>query len=375
MTHREEGRVSEIAYIPSDPVPGGPPPPSLTLFQVMGFLLRSRNLIVLTALAGLVLTATVTLLLPRSWTARAAFVAESDNQAAEALATLAGQIGVVVPNQDPNDSPEFYRDLILSRSILTAVAEAPITLGDKRGLPEILDVSPYRDASPEDEAARVLRDEIVSVATSRQSGLVTISAKTRWPEVSTHIVRSIVDEVNAFNIDARQSRATNERRFLEERLKVARDSLEAAKAVLVSFLETNRALRDSPLLQMQRDDFRQAVALREGVVSSLAQAYEQVRLREVRDIPVISIVEPPLPPVRPDRRLLVYKAILGLALGALMGMMLAVGREIASAGRSTGQEDFLEVEGEWRELVKDVRAAPRRLLGLGGGRRGTVDSG
>ena len=230
-------------------------------------------------------------------------------------------------------------------------------------MPEILRVSPYGDTRPEEEAARVLRDEVVSVVTSRQSGVVTITARTRWPEVSTHVVRAIVDRVNSFNVNARQSRAKNERQFLEGRLGVARDSLKAAEADLVAFLENNRVTRDSPLLQMRLDGFRQAVALREGVVASLAQAYEQVRLREVRDVPVISVIEPPSPPARPDRRLLIYKATLGLLLGSLIGLIIGLGREIAAAGRSAGQQDFLAAEGEWQALVRDVRLAPKSLFG------------
>jgi tyrosine-protein kinase Etk/Wzc len=363
----EATAVSELGYAaPARDPQGDRVLPSLSLFQVLAFLLRNRRLIAGWAFAGFALAVVLTLLTHRTWTARAAFVAENEDRTAGALASLAGQFGVTVPTQNPNESPEFYRELILSRPILSAVAAEPITLGDQRGLAEILRVTPYGDAKPEDEVARVLREGVVAVVTSRQSGLVTVTARTRWPEVSTHLVRSILDEVNSFNINARQSRAKNERQFLEQRLQVARDSLDVAEAGLVSFLQNNRGVDNSPLLQMQLDELRQVVTMREGLVASLAQAYEEARLREVRDLPVISIVEPALPPVRPDRRMLLYKAALGLMFGLLLGVGAGLLRELAVVGRRAGQSDFVEAQGEWRALVHGVRTAPTRLFGRSG---------
>jgi uncharacterized protein involved in exopolysaccharide biosynthesis len=59
------------------------------------------------------------------------------------------------------------------------------------------------------------------------------------------------------------------------------------------------------------------------VVSALAQNYGQARIDEVRDIPVITIVEAPEAPALPDSRMLLLRGLLALVARALLGALLA----------------------------------------------------
>src|SRR2546428_650042 len=95
--------------------------------------------------------------------------------------------------------------------------------------------------------------------------------------------------VNTFNLERRQSRAAQEKRFVETRRTEARDELQVAEDRLKSFLERNRDYRNSPQLVFDQERLAREVALRQQLLTSLSQAYEQARIDEVRDTPVITV--------------------------------------------------------------------------------------
>jgi uncharacterized protein involved in exopolysaccharide biosynthesis len=62
------------------------------------------------------------------------------------------------------------------------------------------------------------------------------------------------------------------------------------------------------------------VTSRREIESTLAQAFEQARIDQVRDTPVITIVEPPIVPAVANSRGIIRNAVLGLIVG-LMGFV------------------------------------------------------
>jgi uncharacterized protein involved in exopolysaccharide biosynthesis len=98
-------------------------------------------------------------------------------------------------------------------------------------------------------------------------------------------------------------------------------------------------------------------------VSSLAQNYEQARIDEVRDIPVITIVEEPEAPALPDPRMLLLRGILALVAGALLGSLLAFFLAFVRASRSDTADELDEFRQLKRATARDIRR-PWRLLGF-----------
>jgi uncharacterized protein involved in exopolysaccharide biosynthesis len=111
-----------------------------------------------------------------------------------------------------------------------------------------------------------------------------------------------MSEVDSFNLKSRQSQASQERRFTEQRLTQAQADKRQAEDELQAFLQRNRDFRSSPQLSFAYDRLADNVSLRQQLYTTLAQSYEQARIEEVRDTPVITIVEPPMLPARPDPR-------------------------------------------------------------------------
>jgi uncharacterized protein involved in exopolysaccharide biosynthesis len=104
--------------------------------------------------------------------------------------------------------------------------------------------------------------------------------------------------------------------------------------------------------------------MRQQVFTSLSQSFEQARISEVRNTPVITVVERPEEPARPDGRRLKLRAIVGLILGGALGVIFAFGREMLQRSRRDGSEDYRQFHEVWGEAIGDLNR-PFRLLKKG----------
>jgi uncharacterized protein involved in exopolysaccharide biosynthesis len=109
--------------------------------------------------------------------------------------------------------------------------------------------------------------------------------------------------VSEFNLNRRQTKAGADRRFVETRVRESLDSLRGAEAALEAFLQRNREYRNSPQLVFAYDRLDREVRMRQQLYTTLIQSYESARIDEVRNTPVITVMEAPDLPARPDARL------------------------------------------------------------------------
>jgi uncharacterized protein involved in exopolysaccharide biosynthesis len=171
----------------------------------------------------------------------------------------------------------------------------------------------------------------------------------------------LLQGVNRFNLQTRQSQARAERRFAEDRLHAVRDDVRAVEDSLQQFLQRNRDFKNAPSLTFQHDRLQREVARRQQIYATLSELLEQARLDEVRDTPVITLVEAPYRPVRPDPRGLTFQLVLALAVGALAGAMLCFLLQGIDADQEDAGGAVHEFRQQWGQLRKDLRR-PWRLL-------------
>ncbi len=298
----------------------------ISLWEVLAVLLRRRGTIALTTC--LVGTAALAFAQSRAitYTTSAAFRPQGSEVANSQLMTLANQFGVNVGGAGGDEaSPAFYQELLTSREILRRVSDEPYAIEGVGTvvMKDLLEIEEETEAERDEEVLEWLRDDAVSVSTGLETGTVTISVKTEWPDLSQAVAEELLAEVQRFNLDTRQSQAASEREFIETRVDAAELELEDAEESLRGFLEANRQWENSPMLAFQHDGLLREVALRQSVLTTLVQAYEQARVSEVRDTPVITVLQSPFFPPRHDPRQGVLTTLLGLILGGMMGIALA----------------------------------------------------
>jgi tyrosine-protein kinase Etk/Wzc len=348
----------------------------ISLLALVNFVLRYRRLLVAVPAVMVAAVVLYSVLQPRTYSASASFQPQSPDMSRAGLSGLAAQIGVSIPGGPAGESPAFYVDLLQTRQILGSTVDTwyAFSVGQDSVTGTLVDLFDVRGSMlPErrENAIRKLRESL-TVISRKEAGIVTLTVEAEGPELARQIATRMLQLVNEFNLHNRQSRAAAERRFVEDRVAMAQSELNSAERRLKVFLERNRQFRNSPELSFEHERLQRDVVMRQQVYSSLAQAYEQARIDEVRDIPVITIVEQPTLPVRPNGRGTVARSILALLVGSVVGVGIALAREVSRRNREESPPEFLEFVTLRGQAVQDLRRPWRALVSRSdGSRRGS----
>jgi uncharacterized protein involved in exopolysaccharide biosynthesis len=337
--------------------------------EVLTLLIRARRGILRFAAGVAVLVSAIVLLLPRWWRAEGSFVAQTTRLYRDlgALSGVASQFGIALPGGDASYPPQFYASLMRSREILGQLVERPLDqVSDKSTRPRTLvDLLGEGGETPEmrrDRALRRLNEDMLGTAVDLRSGLVSFSIRSRNPTVSTILAKELLNAVIRFNEERRQSQAGAERRFTQQRLAEVRGELREAEDRLATFLQRNRDYRNSPTLTFEFDRLSREVTLRQQIFMALSQAHEQARIEEVRDTPVLTVVDAPSEPATPEPRRLLLKALLALV-GALgLGAAAVLSRAALGLGTPSSPTTAAELSTLFSEAMRDLRRPWRLLL-------------
>jgi uncharacterized protein involved in exopolysaccharide biosynthesis len=335
------------------------PADELSLVALLNFVLRARRRILLVAGAFFLVGAVYSVVRHRSWTSEASFQPQSGSAAGNLgqLAGIAAQFGLQLPQGEESQSPDFYVSLLASREILVAAGMS--TYG------EATEGHTLADYYEIDGATQGLREEKVFKRLSHEvqahpdikTGVITLSVQASSAPLAHALAARLLELLNEFNLRTRQSQAGAERAFAERRLAEVRDSLRAAEDRLQGFLQRNRDFRNSPELTFQQDRLGRDVTLQSQLYQTLATSYEQAKLGEVRDIPVLTIVGRPTLPPRADPRGLLKRSVLGAFLGTLLALALAFIAEMRATRATAPGAEFDEL----RTLLGAARAELGRI--------------
>jgi len=341
----------------------------ISLVRLLNIVLAHRSMVFACSILLFLVVVGVTLIRPRTYTTVASFTPQSERLPSN-LAGIAAQFGVALPGGDAGGSPDFYIELLESRRILGETIKSrytfPTDTGEVSGtLMDILEIEGETEGEREETALRRFRG-MVTAELDRPSSVVTVEVETYNPQLSARIAQRVLELLNRFNLETRQSQAAAERRFTERRLAEAKGELLEVENRLQAFLEINRDVGTSPLLRFRQERLEREVSIRQQVVSALAQNYEQARIDEVRDIPLITIVEAPEARALPDSRKLLLRGVLALVAGALLGSLLAFFMAFVRATRTDTADELDEFRRLKRATARDIRR-PWRLFGFGRG--------
>lgn len=329
---------------------------STTVVSLLSVLLRYRALIVVLGLLSGFYAGYLSLTSPRYFTTEASFMPQGGRGQSQ-LSGLAQQFGL--GSVDGGQSASFYMDLVESRSLLAAVGNRDYSMRTDSGVVtgNIVKIYGIRSRNPAVQKIRMvdaLRGQ-VDKAVNTRTGVITVKVQARTPEMAVQISRNILDEVNRFNLNRRQALAGAERSFVEKRLGEAQLELRQAEENLQSFLTENREFRSSPGLQLEFDRLNRTVSMRQQLYNGLAQSYEQAKIEEVRDLPVITVVEPPETPIAPEPHGTVRKTLIGIIVGVAIGILIAFGSHlITRLTRNQQSDDFVEFAALSRETMDDL---------------------
>lgn len=280
-----------------------------------------------------------------------------------ALAGLAGQLGLLT-SSGGGGSPDFYVMLMKSPVLLSRVVDDTFTVAEMGGrrmkIHDVLGVT-GRDSVERDLRAMNSVRGMVDIEKQTGTGLLVVSARTPWPSVSLALASSYVNALEEYNRDSRRTQAAVERRFVEGLLKDALAELREAEDNLQRFVDANREISPWSGLGVQRERLNRVVQLKNQVYITLATGYEDARIREVRDTPIINVVEPPRVKLEPEPRKLGRRALIGAVIGVILGIVLTLASETARRIARHRPDETAELSNAVREATSGLR----RVLRLG----------
>ena len=340
----------------------------LSLFAIGTLLLRHRWRVVRWTVGCAVIALATVLFRPPLFRATTSFAPQGSETSKSNLASIAGQFGVAIPTSGQTLSPEYYARLVKSRTLLRAVVLESYPVQDSGGrripLLDLLEIRGTDQALREDLGIEQLT-KMVATSVSKPTGIVEVSAQTRWRSVSLALVAAIVARVNEFNQQSRQSQAGAERKFVERRMALADSELRAGEDRLRQLIQANRQMSNSPELTLERERLERVISQRQQVFTTLAQSYEEARIREVRDTPVITVVESPSVPARSEPRGRTKVVLLGIMLGAFFGGVLVVGSAAMARRRAAGDAEATDFASALGDATSGFVTPLRRMSGKG----------
>ena len=134
-------------------------------------------------------------------------------------------------------------------------------------------------------------NERITVSESKQTGLISVSVLSEEPKLSQDIVTYIAEALISYINDVQGKRAGENRQFIEERITEATAQLEKSEESLKTFREENRSIKDSPELQMQLERLLRDAEVNKQVFITLKQQYEIARIEEVKEAPVVNVLD------------------------------------------------------------------------------------
>jgi uncharacterized protein involved in exopolysaccharide biosynthesis len=337
---------------PASPYRGDPDQVSVLAWA--NALLRHRWLLLVLPLLAAVVAVAVTLLRDPQYTASSHFIVESSQGQRTPYAGFAAQFGINLNSQGAIESPQFYGVLVETRGFLREVAAsrfrvaeagdtATVSLAEALGLEA---ATPEQRVQSAAQRLTTMTDSEIDPTT----GMVTLRVTAPSRELAVQINQRMLDLVNRFNVEKRQSRASAERTFVGDRVEEARNGLVQAEESLASFLERNRSYRNSPQLQFEVARLEREVSLRQQVYTGLVQLFEQARIDEVRNTPAVNVIESPQHVVFPSGRGPLANGLLAFFAAAVAALLLALLLEFLSRQLEQNPRDY----AQFRELTRSV---------------------
>ena len=320
------------------------PAEDFSWWPVLTAVVRQRAVAVAVTLGLALAVGAATILTGRHYTATASFIAQEPSGQQGGLGAIASQFGLVV-GRNAAATPQFYAELLRSKQMFRDVLLTEVRGTGAAQRSTVLDYLgvPLGDQAERIQAGIAELRSVVVIAADRQTSIVKISVTLRDPGVAAQVSRRFLDLIAEYNLKRRQSVGHAERTFVEERLSVALDSLRIAEDMLTSFYRSNRDRANSPSLQSEEQRLQRVVSSRQQLHSSLSQSLEAARIEEVRDTPVITVVEAPEGLVEKGARGLVRNTMLALVLGLVVGTVIAVlleRRRSVPGTRAADEESF-----------------------------------
>lgn len=349
----------------------GSPEREVTFFDLATPLVRRWKLVAGTALGFGIVAAVLLLLQPPTYTAKTTFTPETSagSGAGGGLAALAGvanQLGLGLGSTS-SVSPDFFVKLAGSAEILrnTLLTEFADFRDSSRGRAPLIQLLELPGKSPEERLQRgiIHMRNLVEVTADKPTGVVTLEVDMPDAHLAAAVANHMVELLNQFNLERRQSQSREQRRFTGERLAEAERDLRAAERAELAFLQRNRDYSSSPVLTFEAGRLARDVQVKQELYLTLLKAHTEARIAEVRDTPVLTVVDSAVAPFRRARPQRTFGTLMAMALGTLVGIAMAYVVDFRKRAIPERHPDYFAMREAWAQARRELGSALSRRRG------------
>jgi len=184
-------------------------------------------------------------------------------------------------------------------------------------------VSEKKLLKDEANALKIIGDRI-RVNESKKSGLITVSFLAEEPKLTRDIVNFISDAITQYVQKVQTKRTKDNRKFIEERMAEVSETLAASEEKLKRFREENRSIQNSPELQLQYERLLRDLEVDKQVYITLKQQYEISRIEEVKETPVVNVLDEGREAVEKDWPRRKLNVILGMFITGMITLTITL---------------------------------------------------
>ena len=268
--------------------------PSHLLEMVLLPALRYKRVIYVVVASSILVTLAACLIIKNKYTSTATILPSSPASLTSELKDLAaGSLGELGLGASPSleNVSALYPSILVSRMIAERIIKREYAFEHKSKMMNTT-LEEYIDAANLDRAIRAL-GKIVRIDSDRKTGVVSISVTTTYPGLSAAVAHAYLEELDNFNVNHRQSTASENEKFTSRRLGEIRVELGHAEDTLKTFKESNLnfMISNDPGLQLELSRLQREVDIKSALYLTMAQQNELARIEAAKDIPVIQVLD------------------------------------------------------------------------------------
>lgn len=326
--------MSPESNIPDPALEIEEPESSIDWVELLSTLWSSRKLIGMVTGGATVLAVVVSLLLPNYYKSTVVLLPETDKNKLGVLGSLSGLASLAGVNVGEIPLEILYPTIVTSEAVLKEVIyhkytskeyDKPVNLIEYW---EIEEETPLRDY---EVALKSLRDEL-DISLDRKTNVLEVSLSMKEPQLAADVLNKIAQELDAFIRTKRITNASEQRKWIEGRLIEVKADLEKSEDTLKTFREKNRQVA-SPQLLLEQERLIREVEINSALYTELKKQYELIKIEEIKNIPIINVMDPARPAAKkdkPKRALIVIFSCLAAFAGVILYIVTlrSYGKEI-----------------------------------------------
>lgn len=300
------------------------------VLRVFEILIKGRWIIV-TVMVGINLIVLIKLLFfsPAYYSSTITILPESSENANPLSVASRGLFSITGATISTNN---LYEEIIMSRKLMYRILERKFPLDKSKEevtLLSILDIGEPIFEKKIQKGYKLMTKELVDVSTNPKD-ITSVTVYSRQRKLAPLIAKALVEELDAFNRNTAMQKAKENRLFIEERLKDTEDSLIKAEEILKEFREKNKRIEKSPQLQLEIGRLQRELSVQSEVFLTLRKEYELVKIEEVKNLPMLRILDEPVIPFEKSRPMRTREMMISIIVSFVIGISLALGFEFSN---------------------------------------------